>query len=385
VPVSRYVGNSRSRLLKHTVGEDANSSPMLFASRIMSRLFIMPRGIFFAGVLAMLASSSYAQSVGSFGGKHITGQIRIEGHTAPQGVLVLLDRARGRDASFVSGSGELGNTMTDSRGKFNFDNIDGGQEQPEGKVYVVTIRYPGYRSATQVVDLTASPFGMVNVDLKRDTSKDVPNVPGRGMGSTISAKQPSSSKAQEELARGEELLIEKRDPKASIKNFKKLVELDPQYGPGYVLLGTAHMQLQEWGDAKSAFEKATKIEPANASAFLGIGAAMNQQQDFSGAQKPLLRCLELNANSAEAHYELGRSLWALGKWQEAEPHAHKAITINKDFAPSHVLMGNIYLRHRDAKSALSEFQEYLRLDPQGEHAEPVKQMVDRIQKALGQR
>jgi tetratricopeptide (TPR) repeat protein len=78
-------------------------------------------------------------------------------------------------------------------------------------------------------------------------------------------------------------------------------------------------------------------------------------------------------------------LWALGKWQEAEPHAHKAITINKDFAPSHVLMGNIYLRHRDARSALSEFQEYLRLDPQGEHAEPVKQMVDRIQKALGQR
>ena len=28
----------------------------------------------------------------------------------------------------------------------------------------------------QIVDLTASPFGMVNVELKRDTSKDIPNV-----------------------------------------------------------------------------------------------------------------------------------------------------------------------------------------------------------------
>jgi Flp pilus assembly protein TadD len=145
------------------------------------------------------------------------------------------------------------------------------------------------------------------------------------------------------------------------------------------------MQLQEWGDAKSAFEKATKLEPANASAYLGIGAAMNQEQDFTGAQKPLLRSLELNANSAEGHYELGRSLWAQGKWQEAEPHVHKAITISKDFAPSHVLMGNIYLRRRDANSAMSEFQEYLRLDPQGEHAEAVKQMVSKIQKALEQR
>ncbi len=80
-----------------------------------------------------------------------------------------------------------------------------------------------------------------------------------------------------------------------------------------------------------------------------------------------------------------RSLWAQGKWQEAEPHVHKAIAISKDFAPSHVLMGNIYLRHRDANSAMSEFQEYLRLDPEGEHAEAVKQMISKIQKALEQR
>jgi tetratricopeptide (TPR) repeat protein len=142
------------------------------------------------------------------------------------------------------------------------------------------------------------------------------------------------------------------------------------------------MQLQEWGDAKSAFEKAVKLEPNNAAALLGIGAASNQQQDFSGAQKPLLRSLELNKDSAEAHYELGRSLWALGKWQDAEPHARKAIAIKKDFAPAHVLMGNIYLRHRDANAALTEFQDYLRLDPEGQHAEAVKEMVSKIQKAL---
>jgi tetratricopeptide (TPR) repeat protein len=319
------------------------------------------------------------------GGKRIQGQIRLEGAPAPQGVLVLLDRARGRDNSFVNGSGELGNTMTDSRGKFSFESIDAGQEHPEGKVYIISVRYPGYRNATQIVDLTASPTGFVQFDLKRDTSHDVPNVPREGPGATISAKQPASQKAQDELAKGEVLLIEKHDPQGSIKNFKKVVELEPQYSPGYVLLGTAYMQVREWSDAKSAFEKATKLEPGNASAFLGIGAALNQQQDFSGAIKPLGRSLELNPKSAETQYEMGRSFWGLQKWQEAEPHARKSLELNNEFAPAHALMGNIYLRRRDADSALKEFQEYLRLDPQGEHAAAVREMIDKIQKALGQR
>lgn len=317
------------------------------------------------------------------GGKRIVGQVRIEGQPAPQGVLVYLDRSRGRDSSFVNGSGELGNTMTDSRGKFSFENIDSGQEHPEGKVYAVTVRYPGYHSATQVVDLTGSPTGIVSFDLRRDTSKDIPNVPPGGPGATISAKQPTTSRAQEEFAKGQELLS-KHDPRASIKNFKKVTELEPQYEMGYVLLGTAYLQTQEFAEAQSAFEKAAKIDPRDPTAFLGLGNALNQQKDFSGAVKPLQHSLEL-ANSAEANYELGRSLWGLGKWQEAEPHAQKALEISKEFPPVHVLMGNILLRHRDAKAALAEFQEYLRLDPQGQFAAPVKEIVAKIEKGLAQR
>lgn len=345
----------------------------------------MPRLTHFAVLFLSCLLASASAQFGGLGGKRIQGQIRMNGQPAPQGVLIYLDHARGRDSSFVNGSGELGNTMTDSRGKFSFENIDAGQEQPEGKTYVITVSYPGYRTATQIVDLTASPVGYVNMDLHRDTSKDIPNVPAGGPGAMISAKQPASPRAQEELAKGEELLIQQHDPRASIREFKKLLELDPQYGPGYVLMGTAHMQLQEWADARSAFEKAAKLEPTDAAAFLGIGAAMNQQQEFKGAQKPLQHSLELKPDSAEAQYELGRSLWGMQQWQQAEPYARKALEIDKNFPPAHLLMGNIFLRHRDAPSALSEFQQYLRLDPQGQHAEEVKALIARIQKALGQR
>lgn len=339
----------------------------------------------FSFLLLTSCSLATAQIVAGIGARRLTGQIRIDGQSAPQGVLVLLDRARGRDSSFVNGSGELGNTMTDSRGKFSFENIDAGMEHPEGRIYVISARYPGYRTTSQIVDLTSTPVGYANLDLRRDTSQSTPNVPAGGPGAMVSAKQPASPKAQDELAKAEELLIQKHDPEASIKGFKKVIEIDNGYAPGYVLLGTAYMQTSRFSEAQSAFEKAVKLQPNDAAAFLGMGAAMNQQQDFSRAVRPLQHSLELRPRSAEAHYELGRSLWALGKWQEAEPHAKEALQIDSGFAPAHILMGNIYLRHKDGAAALSEFQQYLKLDPQGAHAQPVRDIVEKLQKALVKR
>jgi tetratricopeptide (TPR) repeat protein len=195
--------------------------------------------------------------------------------------------------------------------------------------------------------------------------------------------RPLSAAAQESLAKGQELMFKKHDAKASIEHFKKVVELDPSYLQGYILLGNAYMQIGQWPQAQSAFEKAAKLEPLSSVALLGIGAALNQQLDYAGAQEPLRQSLELNRDSAEAHYELARSLWGSNKWQEAEPHVRRAIELNKDYATPHVLMGNIYLQEENPNFALAEFLEYLRLDPQGSDAPAVKEIIAKIQKALG--
>jgi tetratricopeptide (TPR) repeat protein len=195
--------------------------------------------------------------------------------------------------------------------------------------------------------------------------------------------QPLSAAAQESLGKGRELMFKKHDAKGSIEHFKKVIELDPAYLQGYILLGNACMQTQQWAEAQAAFERAARLEPQSSVAFLGIGAAHNQQLDYAGAQEPLRQSLELNQDSAEAHYELARSLWAMNKWEEAEPHVRKAIQLNKGYATPHVLMGNIYLQEENPSFAMTEFKEYLRLDPQGPDAPAVKVIVAKIQKALG--
>jgi tetratricopeptide (TPR) repeat protein len=315
--------------------------------------------------------------------RQIEGYVRLEGRAAPAGVLVLIDYAPSSDGPPPTASGELGRTMTDSSGRFQFQLSRLNSSSP-ASLFAVTAHYAGCRDARQVLDLTFSPRGTANLELHHDASKDLPNVPPGGPGDTLTVNRGPSKEAQEALKKGQQLLQEKHDPKGSIDSFKKALKHDPRYVPTYLLLGAAYVQTQQWTEAQAAFEKAVKLEPANPEALLGLGVALDGQKDFNGAQKPLQQSVQLAPNSAEAHYELGRSLWALGKWQEAEPHCTRAITINKDFPPSHVLMGNIYLRHRDAGSALKEFNEYLRLDPQGPFAEPVKEMVEKIHKATGQ-
>ncbi|HZE24053.1 MAG TPA: tetratricopeptide repeat protein [Blattabacteriaceae bacterium] len=196
-------------------------------------------------------------------------------------------------------------------------------------------------------------------------------------------KRRSIPEVEDAMAKGEELLFKQHDARASIDEFKRAAKLDPWYGQAYMLLGLAQMQLQQWSDAQWAFEEAAKVEPGNAKAYLGAGSALNEEKNYLEAQKALQQSLEIRPDSAEAHYELARSLWGLGKWQAAEPHVRQAIQLNKDYAGPHALMGNIYLQRDDAEAALAEFQEYLRLDPEGSLAPSVKEIIAQLKKTLG--
>jgi Flp pilus assembly protein TadD len=96
----------------------------------------------------------------------------------------------------------------------------------------------------------------------------------------------------------------------------------------------------------------------------------------------LLRGLELKPDASAGHYELAKSYWDLGRWREAAPHIRKAVSGTPDLASPHVLLGNIMLRENNPQGALSEYREYLKLEPNGLMAQGVRQMIEKIQKSL---
>ena len=73
---------------------------------------------------------------------------------------------------------------------------------------------------------------------------------------------------------------------------------------------------------------------------------------------------------------------ALGQWQDANPHVAKAVAMQPDVASWHILMGNINLKKGDGQGAISEFQAYLRLDPNRPAAASIKDVIPKIQAAM---
>jgi Flp pilus assembly protein TadD len=291
------------------------------------------------------------------GNTNVSVQVRLKnGGMAPAGVMVTLEG---------EGSGLIGSTQTDSQGKVSFHPSDQGY-------YAVSVRYPGYQSVTERVDLTTSPTAYLNVELIPETAATPP-----GPKLTVSGSVPEN--AAKEFRTGEKLLTEKKDPEGAIKHLQKATDIYKGFSEAYLMLGLIYLDQKKFEDSGAALQKATALDGKSAPAFLALGAVFNQEKKYEEAEKALNRGLELSPDAIEGHYELAKTYWALGKWQDAEPHAQKTVSMNPNMAPAHVLLGNIALRKNDPEAALREFKEYLRLDPKGPMAAGTQQMVSRIE------
>jgi Flp pilus assembly protein TadD len=288
------------------------------------------------------------------------------GRAAPDGILVELRNQTGA---------EISRQMTDSRGKVDFPNLSPAP-------YILAIHQTGYVDRPVQVDMTYSPSQTVYLELISTKPPAPENVPPGGPNDAISANLPASDEGKKALELGKASLFEKQDAAGSLEFFKKLNKSDPDYANGWVLTGTALMALKKDDEAEKAFRMAVKKAPESYSANFGLGVELNQLGRFEEAIQPLKKSLGAKPDSVEALYEISRSHLALNRWQDAEPNAAKAIALAPTFAPVHVSMGNIYLRKRDAVSALKEFETYLKLEPNGPFAPQTLEIANKIKAAL---
>jgi tetratricopeptide (TPR) repeat protein len=297
-------------------------------------------------------------------------QVRLpDGSAAPQGALCELEVQNGQ---------MLQQSQTDSSGKCRFEPSAHG-------IYKVLIKAPGYLDATQLLDLQNSQTGMAFLVLRAIPGQEPPTAPNGGTGSTVSAIDLSVPEpARKEFDLGQHA-IETHDLDGGVAHLKKAIELHDQFPQAYTLLGMAYNEQKKWKDAQGALEMAVQQDPKAVEAYFQLGTSLNRRNDSAGAVKALNQGLQLNPDAqdaAAAHYELARAYMAQGQWQDANPHAAKAVAMQPDVAQWHVLMGNIDLKKGDGQGAISEFQTYLRLEPNGSAAGGIRDMIPKIQAAM---
>jgi Flp pilus assembly protein TadD len=328
-------------------------------------LFLIPAFIFNPSLLhAQRGAPSGSRSAVDM---EINIQVRNpDGTPGPRGIHVRLEAAEG---------GSADDCVTEQGGKCKFHPNSTG-------MYVVRINQLGYKEVSVVVNLVDSSREYVTLDLKSLPESTPTESSDSTFDDTVSAADLSvPENARREFERGKSALKENK-LESGISHLRRAIKLHENFPLAYTLLGTAYLEQKNWKDAQTALERAAALDSKSAAAYLSLGAVFNQTNNYPQAETALLHGLDLNPNAPEGHYELAKTYWALGRWQEAAPHARKAVADMPDLAPPHVLLGNILLRERNAQGALHEYQEYLRLDPNGSMAEGVRQMIEKLQKAI---
>jgi Flp pilus assembly protein TadD len=307
---------------------------------------------------------------GRVSGGIINVQVRFsDGRPAPPGIHIRLESAEG---------GPEADTETLQGGKCQFNQKTSG-------VFIVRLTEHDYKEVSARVELIGDPMAYVTLDLIPLSPEPKPeiSVPPPGSPESISvADLLIPEPARQELARGQDAMRAKNADE-SVKHFQKAIKLYAAYPQAYRLLGDAYVEKQQWPEAETAFKKSIELQPDLASAYFDLGALHNQTKDYPGAEEALKKGLELTPDATVGKYELAKTYSAMGRWQDAAPLAADSVKALPDLAAAHVLLANIRLKQRDAAGALHEYQEYLRIEPQGTMAPQVRDIVEKIQKALG--
>lgn len=327
--------------------------------------------ISFLLLLFLSAKLASAQRTGS--GRIVGGTIDVQvvfadGRPAPRGIHVRLEAAEG---------GAEADLETIQGGKCQF-------RQKTSGAFIVRIADHDYKEVSERVELIDSPMAYVVLTLVPLNAEPPPaiSVPAPGSPESISvADLAIPGPARLEFNKGQEALSAKNIDE-SVKHFQKAIKLYNAYPQAYRMLGNAYVEKQQWPEAESALKKSIELQPDLAPAYFDLGALRNQTKNYPGAEEALKKGLELTPDATIGKYELAKTYWGLGRWQDAAPFAAETVKALPDLAAAHVLLGNIRLKLRDAAGALHEYQEYLRIEPQGSMAPQVRDMIEKIQKAL---
>ena len=307
----------------------------------------------------------------------IHGQVRFaEGGAPAQQVLVRLES--------YDGGGSISEAFTDRLGKFRFSGLQPAQ-------YSVRVRQSGFRDAQQNVDMTTISNGLVLLQLMPDGSASTTT----SVTGSVDAKVPPA--AQKEFDKGVGALAEggKEKTAFAVKCFEKAIDIYPKFVEARLKLGTAQMDLEQWDKAEKALLATIEVDSRAFNAFFALSEIYLRQNKLADAEKVLVQGLAIQEASYLGHLNLARVYWekareikdlaaAKSALEKSYEEVKRALTLNPDLAGAHLLKGNLLLRVSRTADALIEFNEYLRLEPNGPFAAETRTLVDKIKKATSQ-
>jgi tetratricopeptide (TPR) repeat protein len=118
-----------------------------------------------------------------------------------------------------------------------------------------------------------------------------------------------------------------------------------------------------WPAAVENYRRALDVDPNYAAMRVNLGTALERVGDARGALEQYTEALRLDPRLAEAHYGLGTLLERAGRDKEAVEQYRAAVAESSTFAQAHLRLADALRRTDQLEPSLSEYREVVALEP----------------------
>ncbi len=133
---------------------------------------------------------------------------------------------------------------------------------------------------------------------------------------------------------------------------------------GYIARGDRFVAEQKVDAAIIEYRNAVQQDPRFGEAYRKLFSAYLSRGEVLEAARAAVTAAELLPDAPDAQIEAGGAMLLLGKFGEAKKYANAVLAKDADNVRARVLLGNAIAGLKDIASAIREFEEAIRLDPQ---------------------
>ena len=176
---------------------------------------------------------------------------------------------------------------------------------------------------------------------------------------------------QMHLQLGYDLSRHKKAFDEAISQFKEVIALDPknlsgQLGPAYNYLGHAYLYLRQFEKAMDALNRYQSLAPNKPDPLHSIADALSFKGRYEEAIAQYSEVVRKHPSFYESYEDLGLTYLAIGKWRQALSSFNRYLAVAPQglLPKGHILLAKVYFIQENTPLAEKEIDEALALNPQ---------------------
>jgi len=256
--------------------------------------------------------------------------------------------------------------------------------EPNAIVWIDEIRR-GTTDASGKLTLTKVSAGRHSVRVRANGFKETTAalLPGRR---ALAVKLLATTDAAELKFQEAEVAREKARDEPSLENaadlYREAIKLRPAYPAAQVGLARVLMSLNEFKEAHVAIDAARRTRPAYAEASAVEGRIYREEAFDDDAIRSFRRSIrEAGGVQPEAYVGMAKVLEDKGQFAEAIVEYKKALAQLSDSEPViYQMLGAAYERVEKPKEAVTAYEKYLELAPNGSYAAAIKSILTQLKR-----